>query len=352
MGKNYLFQRLRLFGGPSMIKSFVVFLGMALASLPASAGAQAQTPPNVGGNWMVSTTGETLANGVFRLRQDGSSVTGTFGGGGKIEGKFEPGSLQVDATWNDPRGNGWMTIVFGSDGNRFSGQWGRPGSQPSGHFDGTRAAYPSVTGTYHTNVSGSDEFATRHIALRQLGLDVVGNYGPATQLNGTMATDSNTFNGTWKGPNSNGWIKLQFADDSRSFQGTWGLTPGTEPAGNITGSVRNVPPNPGSNATGQLDVRGLWHIASSGGAFAGDVLKLEENGQSVSGSYKNGHLEGTLSHAAHSMSGNWRDANGKGVFTISFASDGMSFHGTWNTKYNSGSLIGKRVISASPALCQ
>lgn len=343
-----------------MIKSFVAFLSIAISMLPASAGAQAQNTVNATGNWSVNSTGEPLANGTFRLRQDGPNITGTYGGGGNITGKFAPGSLQVDGTWSDPRGNGWMTIVFGADGNRFSGDWGRPGSRPSGHFEGSRTAFPLVTGTFHTTVTGTDEFATRHITLRQLGTDVVGNYGPRTQVTGTMSTSANTFDGTWKGPNNSGWIKLQFADDSRSFQGTWGLTPGTEPAGTVTGSVRNVPPtannatgnNATGNATGELDVRGLWHIASSGGAFPGDTLKLEQQGRSVSGSYKDGHLEGTLSSSSHSLSGNWRDARGAGLFTISFASDGMSFHGTWSTKYNNGSLIGKRVIAATPALRQ
>lgn len=333
-----------------MRKKYVVFLSIAMVLLPASVAAQTQNNVNATGKWSVDSTGEPLANGTVRLRQDGPSITGTYAGGGTIDGKFEPGSLQVDATWTDPRGNGWMTIVFGADGNRFSGDWGRPGSKPSGHFEGSRAPFPTVTGTYHTTVSGSDSFAARHITLRQLGLDVVGNYGPRTQLNGTMATDSNSLDGTWKGPDSNGWIKLQFADDSRSFQGTWGLTPGTEPAGTVTGSVRNVPPSASNNATGELDVRGLWRIASSGGAFPGETLKLEQQGQSVTGSYKNGHLEGTISNSSHSLSGNWRDASGNGVLTISFASDGMSFHGTWTTKYNSGSLIGKRVIAATPAL--
>ncbi|MBV9332559.1 MAG: hypothetical protein JO146_00980 [Candidatus Eremiobacteraeota bacterium] len=337
-----------------MMKSFVAFLSLAMLLLPVSAGAQTENNVNATGNWSVNSTGEPLANGTFRLRQDGPNLTGTYGGGGKIEGKFASNGLQVDATWSDARGNGWMTIVFGSDGNRFSGDWGRPGSRPSGHFEGSRAAYPAVTGTYHTTVGGSDAFSARHITLRQLGLDVVGNFGPGTQLNGTMSS-ANTFDGTWKGPNSNGWMKLQFADDSRSFQGTWGLTPGSEPAGTVSGSVRNAPANvsTATNTTaGELDIRGLWHIASSGGAFAGDTLKLEQQGRSVSGSYKNGHLEGTISSSSHSLSGNWRDARGTGVFTISFASDGMSFHGTWTTKYNSGSLIGKRVIAATPALRQ
>jgi hypothetical protein len=315
---------------------------LALTFTPGGAGAQ--TAPNVTGNWSVSPSGEALANGTVRLRQDGSALTGAYGQTGRIEGKFEPGTLQVDATWSDARGSGWMTIVFAADGRRFSGEWGRPGSRPSGHFDAVRAAYPSVSGFYNVNVTGSGEFTARRINLHQLSLDVVGNYGPGTQLSGTMATDANDFTGTWKSSGSNGWIKLQFADDSKSFQGTWGLVPGTEPAGQITGSVVN---------TAELGVRGLWQIASSGAAFGGAVLKLDQNGQTVTGSFKNGRLQGMLPRGSRSLYGTWTDPRGTGVVELKFSSDGMSFRGTWTRKNkNGGSIIGRRVIAATPALRQ
>ncbi len=303
---------------------------------------RAQSAVNATGSWSVAPSGEALANGTVRLRQDGSAITGAYGQTGRIEGKFEPGTLQVDANWSDARGSGWMTIVFAADGSRFSGEWGRPGSRPSGHFDGVRAAYPSVSGFYNVNVTGSGELTAHHISLHQLSLDVVGNYGPGTQLSGTMATDTNAFAGTWKSPSSNGWIKLQFDDDSRGFQGTWGLVPGTEPAGQITGSVLN---------TAQLGIKGLWQIASSGAAFGGDVLKFDQNGQAVTGSFKNGRLQGTLPRGSQALSGTWRDSHGTGVFELKFSSDGMSFRGTWMRKNNnSGSIIGKRVIASTPAL--
>lgn len=309
-----------------------------------TAGTSAQNAVDVNGNWSVIPNGETLANGTLRLRQDGSAITGTFGQTGTIQGKFEPGTLQVDANWSDARGRGWMTIVFAADGRRFSGEWGRPGSNPSGHFDGVRAAYPSVSGLYYVNVTGSSEFTARRISLRQLSLDVVGNYGPGTQLNGTMAADANSFAGDWKSSSSSGWIKLQFADDSKSFQGTWGLVPGTEPAGEITGSVVD---------TAQLGVKGLWQIASSGAAFGGDVLKLDQSGQTVTGAFKNGRLHGTLPRGSRALFGTWMDYHGTGVVELKFSSDGMSFRGTWTRKNkNSGSVIGRRVTAAMPALRQ
>ncbi len=318
----------------------LLLLGLALTFTASTA--TAQNAVNATGNWSVTPSGESLANGTVRLRQDGLAITGAYGQTGRIEGKFEPGTLQVDGNWSDTRGSGWMTIVFAADGRRFSGEWGRPGSRPSGHFEGVRAAYPSVSGLFYVNVTGSGEFTARRISLHQLALDVVGNYGPGTQVSGSMATDANSFAGTWKSPSSNGWIKLQFADDSKSFQGTWGLVPGTEPAGQITGSVVD---------TAQLGVKGLWQIASSGATFSGDVLKLDQNGQAVTGAFKNGRLQGTLPRGSQSLFGTWRDSHGTGVFELKFSSDGMSFRGTWTRKNkNSGSVIGKRVIAATPAL--
>ena len=180
--------------------------------------------------------------------------------------------------------------------------------------------------------------------MRQLGLDVVGNYGPGTQLNGTMAMDSNTLTGTWQGASGHGWIKLKFADDSKTFDGAWGVVAGTEPSGQMTGTIVN---------TAQLWVRGLWNVASSGAAFTTSALKFEQEGQTVTASYKGGHLQGTIPRGSYVLTGTWRDSHGTGSFVFKFASDGKSFQGTWVTKnHNNGSIIGKRVIAAMPALHQ
>jgi len=327
-----------------MIKNCVAFLSIAIVLMSVGTGAKAQTAVNATGNWSVTPTGETLATGTVKLQQEGSTIVGSYGESGRIDGKFEPGTSQIDATWNDARGTGWMTIVFAPGGNTFSGEWGRPGSKPSGHFIAIRSIHPNVTGLYNVSVSGGSEFSSHRISLHHLALDVVGNFGPGTQLNGTMALDANALTGTWKGPGGSGWIKLQFTDDGKSFQGTWGLAQNAEAAGQIDGSVVN---------TAQLWVRGLWEIASSGAAFAANVLKLQQQGQTVTGSFKGGHLQGTLPRGSYSLNGTWRDAHGTGVFALKFAPDGMRFQGSWTTKgKNSGSIIGKRVIAATPALRQ
>jgi hypothetical protein len=335
-----------------MTKSCVASLGFIATLILAAVGAAAQATVNAAGNWNVTASGEAFANGTLKIEQSGSTIDGTYGQGGRIDGKFEPGTLQVDANWNDARGTGWMTIVFTADGSRFSGEWGRPGSRPSGHFAASRVVYPVVTGHYHVTVTGGSEFTSHSVDLRQLGQDVVGNFGPGTQLNGTMASDSNTFAGTWKGPDSNGWIKLQFADDSKSFEGDWGLAAGAEASGHIVGSTAGH--SVGSTVDhSQLWVRGLWDMASSGEALTANTLSLQQQGPTVVGSYKGGHLQGTLPRGSLVLTGRWRDSRGSGDLVFKFASDGKSFHGTWTRNGSgNGSIIGKRVIAATPALRQ
>ncbi len=325
-----------------MIKLLVALLGITVLGVSLSTDALAQNAINATGSWNMTPNGEAFANGQVKVRQDGSAVVGTYGQSGHFEGKFQPGTLQVDANWNDSRGTGWMTIVFAANGRSFSGQWGRPGSSPSGHFEAVRFAYPNVSGLYYVNVTGGTEMTARRVSLHQLGLDVVGNLGPGTQLDGTIDSDTYALAGSWKEPNGSGWIKLQFADNGKSFQGTWGLAAGAEAVGQISGSVAD---------TAQLHVNGLWEIASSGGAFSGNNLKLEQQGQTVIGSFKDGRLQGTLTRGSSSLSGTWRDAHGTGYVAIKFTSDGMHFQGTWARKGGSGgSIIGKRVTAAMPAL--
>jgi hypothetical protein len=251
----------------------------------------------------------------------------------------------VNANWNDSRGTGWMTIIFTGDGSGFSGQWGRPGSKPSGRFVASRAVYPPVTGSFHLSGILGPDVTSRLMKLHQLGLTVVGNFGPGTELDGTMAPDGNNLTGTWKTPSGAGWIKLQFADDSKSFQGVWGFaSDAQQPQGHIVGIVVN---------RAQLWVRGLWNVASSGEAFAASALKLQQEGHTVIGSYKGGHLQGTLPLGSLVLTGTWRDSRGSGNVVFKFASDGNTFQGSWTIKGKSGgSIIGTRVIASSPALRQ
>ena len=206
-----------------MTKRFVALLGITILVLSLRTGAVAQNAIDVNGSWSMTSSGEAFANGQVKVRQDGSAVAGTYGQNGHFEGKFQPGTLKVDANWSDSRGTGWMTIVFAAGGKSFSGQWGRPGSNPSGHFEAVRFAYPNVSGLYYVNVTGGTDLTARRISLHQLGLDVVGNLGPGTQIDGTIASDTNALTGNWKEPNGSGRIKLQFADDGKSLRarGAW-----------------------------------------------------------------------------------------------------------------------------------
>ncbi len=325
-----------------MSRTRLASVGLAVAFVFFGPAVRAQSGVNAAGNWTVTASGEILATGRVRIEQQDTTIAGTYGSTGRIDGKFEPGTLQVDANWHDARGSGWMTIVFAADGSGFSGEWGRPGSKPSGRFVASRAVYPPVTGSYY--LTGGPQFGSRQVKLHQLGLTVVGNFGPGTELDGTMAADANNLNGTWKGPSGNGWIKLQFADDSKGFEGSWGLSSDAQPQGNITGSVVNH---------AQLWVRGLWQTASSGEALAASPFKLEQEGQTVIGSYKGGHFQGTLPRGSVVLVGRWRDASRSGDVTLKFASDGKSFQGSWTIQGKSGgSIVGKRVIASSSALRQ
>src|SRR5262249_2322879 len=140
-----------------------LLLGLALVC----GGANAATPVDATGRWNVTATGDTLTTGQVKIEQAGSNIVGTYGQNGRSDGTFKAGSLQVDGTWTDARGTGWLTIVFTSDGNGFSGQWGLEGRKPSGQFAGKRLTptYPNVTGLYNTSVSGGTELVARKLKL-------------------------------------------------------------------------------------------------------------------------------------------------------------------------------------------
>lgn len=329
--------------------------------------ALAQPANDVTGRWRVSTSGDAFVSSPVRIAQTGSSVTGSFGRDGRIDGTFKPGTLQVDGNWSDARGTGWLTINFSGDGRQFSGDWGYPGRKPSGTFVGSRVppAYPALLTRYYVQVSGSQEFpAARRMTVHQLGQSVVGNFGPFTELHGTLAPDADsfvdTFSGLWKGPEGQGWLRLQFSPDSKSFEGQWGVARDAQPSGHIVGvstfqriasvSTHRVAANQATPAM-QLGVAGLWKTASSSSAFPIGTLTLRQNGRSVVGTYKSGHLEGTLPPGSNVLTAHWRSADRTGYVALKFAPDGKTFQGTWTGHgETSGSIIGSRVIAASPAL--
>jgi hypothetical protein len=100
----------------------------------------------------------------------------------------------------------------------------------------------------------------------------------------------------------------------------------------------------------QLWERGLWDTASSSTQFSMGKLKLQQSGQTVTGSFKGGHLYGKLPRGSSMLSGRWRNARRDGNIVVTFSSDGRTFQGTWSFDDTSGSIIGRRIIAASPAL--
>lgn len=80
-----------------MTKRFVALLGITILVLSLRTGAVAQNAIDVNGSWSMTSSGEAFANGQVKVRQDGSAVAGTYGQNGHFEGKFQPGTLKVDA---------------------------------------------------------------------------------------------------------------------------------------------------------------------------------------------------------------------------------------------------------------
>ena len=303
--------------------------------------ALAQNSVSATGSWALTTSGERFASGTIHLEQSGTTLSGSYENG-RIDGKFNSGGRQADADWNDSRGTGWMTIIFSADGNTFSGEWGRPGSKPSGSFNGRRLVpvYPLVTGDYNVSTNGGSDWTPHQVSLHQLSDTVVGNFGPGTQISGTIADGA--MKGTWKGTQSDGWLKVQFSPDSTQFTGDWGLTSDTQPRGHIIGSIVNH---------AQMWVRGLWQVESTSQTLGSHTIELKQQGQTVTGTFKNGHLQGTLPPGSLTLTGRFRDNLGSGWVTLKFTPDGKAFDGTWKRGTGAeGKLVGKRVIAASSSL--
>lgn len=60
----------------------------------------------------------------------------------------------------------------------------------------------------------------------------------------------------------------------------------------------------------------------------GPVLVLEEQGNTVSGTFTDGKIEGTMDGRV--MKGQWSDSTGKGDIEFTFSADGTSFTGKWS----------------------
>ena len=323
----------------------VAFVLFALAVAPALVGAQSTA--NLNGAWNVTYDGQPLSPNKMVLQQQGPTVIGTFGTGGRVQGKVNASTGNVDLAWFNGDREGWATIVPGADGKSFSGQWGLPGKKPSGTFIASKifATFPPVTGLWRLSTAGGAAFPFNGVVkFQQTGSTVVGSFANVGQIAGTFKEGTQEMDGTWKAAGKSGWVTLQFLPDNTSVQGAWGRQGSNDPAGRIVGAV---------NTFKSPITTGLWTVRTSGKAFSMGNLRLHQQGETVIGSFgTKGRISGTLREGSDKLIGTWKTpANGSGPIVLRFTKDGMAFDGVLSRNgVQLGRVIGKRVTASSAAV--
>ena len=324
----------------------VGLLMLAFAAAPALVTAQGTV--NLNGAWNVTYSGQPLSANKMVLQQQGATVIGSFGTAGRIQGKLNATSGNVDLAWFNGDREGWATIVPGADGKSFNGQWGLPGKKPSGTFIASKVfpTFPPVTGIWRLNTAGGAAVPFAGVVkLQQQGSTVVGSFGPTGQLAGTFKEGSHQLDGTWKGVAglAGGWVTLDFLPDNTHVQGAWGRQGETEPAGRIVGGV---------NTFVSPITTGLWTVRTTGSKFSMGNLRLHQQGETVVGTFgTKGRMTGTIREGSDKLIGTWHAPAGSGPFVLRFTKDGMGFDGAL-TKNGAtfGRVIGKRVTASSAAI--
>lgn len=282
--------------------------------------------------WSISIIGIQAQNvaGVYQtdfnemtLQQNGSSVTGTYKhANGRIEGTLNGNTLT--GWWYQSNAKGRFVYVFNSDFSAFTGKWSYNDAEPSSGWNGKRTSgfggsitqappVHSVAGIYNTDFN--------EMTLQQNGTSVTGTYKHANgRIEGTL--DGNTLTGWWYQSNAKGRFIYVFNSDFSAFTGKWSYNDaepvnawnGKKTSG-FGGSVTQAPP-----------------VHSVAGIYDTDFneMTLQQNGTSVTGTYKhaNGRIEGTLN--GKTLTGWWYQSNAKGRFTFVFNSDISGFTGKWN----------------------
>jgi hypothetical protein len=97
----------------------------------------AAAPANVTGHWRVTVSnGAPFNGGLLVLNQVEKTVIGRAGKS-TITGTMAS-DTKLDARWDGPKGSGWMTLYFSTNGNNFTGEWGFNGRKADGTFLGKR----------------------------------------------------------------------------------------------------------------------------------------------------------------------------------------------------------------------
>jgi hypothetical protein len=93
---------------------------------------------DVSGEYQLTAAGDYFTRSVVHLHQEGSTVIGDYEPYGSLHGTMKDNILS--ATWNDRRGQGWLTFKFKLDSSGFEGDWGFNGKKPSGQLIGKKLA--------------------------------------------------------------------------------------------------------------------------------------------------------------------------------------------------------------------
>lgn len=187
----------------------------------------------------------------------------------------------------------------------------------------------SFAGTWATN------FGTMN--LTQSGTSVSGTYvnsfsGGLGTLQGTVS--GNTLNGTYNIGAISG--PIQFTINSNTFDGNWG------------GSNQWCGARTGQTFPSGCAYAGSWIASVERNASC--PMTLVQNGTTVSGSYCNGTLNGTVTYGNNYalLTGNWA-AGGTGTLKFYLLGyNGDQFQGNWNT---TNAWCGRRSSASLPGTC-
>ncbi|MEO6061214.1 MAG: NBR1-Ig-like domain-containing protein [Thermoflexales bacterium] len=173
--------------------------------------------------------------------------------------------------------------------------------------------------------------------LTQSGTSVTGSYvNSFSGGNGTVqgTVSGNTLNGTYTIGGGSG--SIQWTINGNTLDGNWG------------GSSQWCGARSGNAFPNGCGFAGSW-VASVAGNTA-CAMTLTQNGTTVSGSYCNGSLSGSVSYASSGaiLTGNWT-TGGTGTLKFYLATyNGDTFQGNWNT---SNAWCGRRSGATLPGTC-
>ena len=203
----------------------------------------------------------------------------------------------------------------------------------------------SIIGSTAQNITGIYQTDFNEMTLQQNGSSITGTYKHANgRIEGTL--NGNTMTGWWYQSNGKGRFTFVFNGDYSAFTGKWSYD-NAEPS-----SVWNGKRTSGSSGfTTQSSPK-----YSASGSYTSDFneMTLQQNGTTVTGTYKhaNGRIEGTIN--GNTMTGWWYQSNGKGRFTFVFNSDFSAFTGKWGYDNAEPSSVwnGKRINGVSAPVAQ